>query len=279
MPGGGEGGAAMGGEFERALERTEADANALVRAGDQVTKAAKRLLAASRIGDVSAIDKALDESTRASQALQAALATAREGWTFDLAAHVDAGGYTRELEEAAAAAGLTLHEQDGRIFSYPLLLRILPATTSADAGLTIDRKRDRRMRPSVLAEYLKKARTQQAKFRPPAFLKALNQAYRHAEREQGKPDPTARRGPMVELAALYELLTLAPGQSAEYSRQEFARDLYLLDESNLRDTGGERVEFSASTGTRLSRSKLFEIVGPDGRERVYYALCFWRSSP
>lgn len=266
-------------EFEQALERTERDAQATAKSAEAVTRAARRLVAAARIGDVSGIERSIAEADRSLQALRASCTNTREGWTFDLAEHVRDGGYAAELERAAAAGGLTLHEQEGRIFSYPLLLRVIPAAAPADVALTIDRKRDRRMRPSVLVDFLKKARGQQPKFQSAAFLKSLYAAYTWAEKEYGKPEPGSTRGPMIELVKLYELLTLAPRGSAEYSRQEFTRDLYLLDRSGLTTTAtGARMELSASTGTKGSRSKLLPIVDPTGRELVYYAVCFWRDA-
>src|SRR5437879_1747459 len=61
------------------------------------------------------------------------------------------------------------------------------------------------------------------------------------------------RGIAERLVDIYGLLTLLPGQTREYSRQEFARDIYLLDRSGLTVTRDEQVvSFPASTGTRPS---------------------------
>ena len=83
----------------------------------------------------------------------------------------------------------------------------------------------------------------------------------------------ARRGPdhvgqsgTVRLLELYELLTLLPGQAREYSRQEFARDVYLLEQSGTTTTRkGHRVRFPASTGTRRSGDTL-RIIAEHGQE-------------
>ena len=82
---------------------------------------------------------------------------------------------------------------------------------------------------------------------------------------------------MLELTRIYELLTLFPGQQKEYGRQEFARDLYLLDQSSAKETDGHAFRFAASTGTRGSASKFFQLVDREGHERVYYAISFERS--
>jgi len=43
-------------------------------------------------------------------------------------------------------------------------------------------------------------------------------------------------GIVIKLRDVYDLLTLLPGQSKEYSTQEFARDIYLLDQSGVTRT-------------------------------------------
>ncbi len=85
-------------------------------------------------------------------------------------------------------------------------------------------------------------------------------------------------GAPVPLLDLYELLTLLPGSGREYSRQEFVRDVYLLDQSGETTTRtGERIEFHASTGTKLARGAM-TIVTQDGREKRYYAISFARAA-
>lgn len=239
---------------------------------DANVKAAKALVNAARMGDLAAIEKSLTEIERSAQALQVQQRNTREGWSFDAARYVRSGAYLDELKVVAADAGLTLHEQNGRIFSYPVLLRIL----ESDIALTIDRKKTRTMRPSYLAALLKKANVQPPKFRVEPFLKALYAAYGWAGHEEGRT-PGELRGPTLELAKLYEILVLFPGQAKEYSRQEFARDLYLLDSSGVRETaGGFQFSLHASTGTRGNQAKLFEIVDRDGARKTYYAISFRR---
>jgi hypothetical protein len=264
------------GEFERALAQTESDAFDTQRAAEAVVKASKQLVAAARAGDVAALEKALAETKRTTSALTVQQRNAQEGWDFDAIGHVRDGGYLEELKDAAEALGLRLFEQEGRLFSYPVLLRIIGGSTTADLAVTIDRKRTRAIRPSFLAGVLNRASTQAPKFKPDVFLKALYEAYRVAEGEYGRRAVDARTGPMVELVRLYELLTLFPGQQKEYGRQEFARDLYFLDQGTVKETNSHTFRLAASTGTKGSASKLFQLVDRDGRERVYYAISFER---
>lgn len=79
---------------------------------------------------------------------------------------------------------------------------------------------------------------------------------------------------VVPLLEVYNLLTLLPGQSKEYSRQEFARDIYLLDQSRVAKTKkGLVVSFPASTGTRSVTSTI-TVITQNGHEKKYYGISF-----
>ena len=137
------------------------------------------------------------------------------------------GAYTRELLETAARVRVAMFEQDERLYCYPSLVQVLPA----ERMLLIDRARERRLRPSIVVEHLRTLQERSPRFRPEAFLETLFKAYRALAQRHGSA--ALERGPVERLAEVYELLTLLPGQSREYSRQEFARDLYLLDRSGV----------------------------------------------
>ena len=68
-------------------------------------------------------------------------------------------------------------------------------------------------------------------------------------------------------------MTLLPGAAREYSRQEFARDIYLLDRGGVTTTRrGYVVSFPASTGARAGAA--MRVVTESGQEKVYYGLAF-----
>lgn len=251
------------GDFERALSRAEADALNLQKAAEAVVKASKRLVAAAKTGDVVALEKALEETRQSATAVSVQQRNTHDEWS--VASPVHPASFLEELKEAAQALGVHLYEQDNRLFSYPVLLSIGGGSNTSDLTVKIDKKLTRTIRPSFLAAMLKALGTKEPKFKPADFLKSLLAAY---EVEAKRP------GEMVELVKLYALLTLFPGQSREYGRQEFARDLYLLDQSATKQTGNHTFRFSASTGTKGSASKLFPLVDRDGHERVYYAISF-----
>ncbi|HEX2515598.1 MAG TPA: hypothetical protein VH257_12900 [Chloroflexota bacterium] len=258
--------------LEQALGRLESDAEAALRAAGAVTTALKRVRAAAQAGDLRALRPALGAAERAVDVLAGATGSVKAAWDVDEEGFFAGGAYTRELVAAAAVAGLRLHEQDERLYAYPAIVQVVPG----ERAVLIDRRRERRLRPSVLARQLKALQERPARFRPQTFLEALYGAYQIAVEQA-----VARRGPqhvspgaVVRLLDLYGLLTLLPGQSREYSRLEFARDVYLLEQSGETTTrGGQRASFPSSTGTRRSAGTL-RVVARDGRERLYYGVTF-----
>jgi hypothetical protein len=250
--------------MEAALARTESDAEAASRAAAAVAREIKRARTAASHGSIRDLQKALLAADQLGEALRDALRGLRAGWSFDERAYLESGAYTAELLAAASERGVRLFEQDERILSYPSVVRMLPG----EAALEIDRKRERRLRPSVVAEHLRALQQRQPRFRPEPFLESLLRAYRLALAEQGREE-----GATVRLLDVYQILTMLPGQRQEYSRQEFARDLYLLDQSEAKETReGLRVSFPAATGTRAAGT--LSTVTREGELKVYYGIAF-----
>jgi hypothetical protein len=158
------------------------------------------------------------------------------------------------------------------LYAYPALVRVLPG----ERAVLIDKARERRVRPSVLVSHLKEVQRRPARFRSDAFLETLHAAYSSAVDSLVAQRGRERVGqsPVVRLLDIYELLTLLPGQSREYSRQEFARDIYLLDQSGATTTRkGVRVSFPASTATKTASGTL-RVITQHGQERLYYGVTF-----
>jgi hypothetical protein len=258
--------------LEQALEATERDANAALRAAGAVTNAVKRVRTAAVQGNLRDLRPAITAAEDALAGLREALANTREGWDFDEDAYFAGGHFQRELLATARKEGVAIYEQDDRLYSYPSLVRVVPG----DRAVLIDRTRERRLRPSVLVAHLRDLQKRPPRFRPEAFLEALYSAYVGVVDSQ-----VARRGrdllgssPAVRLVDVYDRLTLLPGQSREYSRQEFARDVYLLDQSGVRTTRkGATVRFPASTGTRTGGATV-RVISQGGQEQLYYGIAF-----
>src|SRR5665811_1932663 len=81
-------------------------------------------------------------------------------------------------------------------------------------------------------------------------------------------------GAVVRLLDVYGVLTLLPGQTKDYSKQEFARDLYLLDQSGLTALvgAGRRLRWAASTGTR--QPGVLTTVARSGQQQRYWGIAF-----
>jgi hypothetical protein len=79
---------------------------------------------------------------------------------------------------------------------------------------------------------------------------------------------------VVRLLDVYAVLTLLPGQSRDYTKQEFARDLYLLDQSGAITVGtpGRRLHWAASTGTR--QAGVLSTVARTGQQQRYWGIAF-----
>jgi hypothetical protein len=245
--------------IEQSLASFQSQVESTLDRANVVAKRLKRLKAAAQTGDLREIEKSLQDLKE--------LATALQDQTAGLAFDFDETGYfpekyLDELAEAARAEGLTVFVQDGKLYCYPLLLRV----RTAERTVQINKTNDRGIRPSALAAKLRKLQAKPAKFPSGAFLNLLRRAWTHCA-SQGE-------SPVVTLAEIYEMLTLMPGAAKEYTRDDFARDLYLLDRSGVTKTDkGVEFRFHAATGTR-NAAHTFVCIAEDGSEKRYYGIAF-----
>jgi hypothetical protein len=249
--------------FEQELLALEERLQASHKAARALLKAVGSAERAVRLGHVGDIERRLSElRERAVDAGNAA--TALDGaWSFDLDSYMADGGYLAELEAAAAEAGLRLFEKDGRIYCFPLLLRLDPK----ERALRIGKKRERRARPKELARLLTKAQKRPQRFDQRRFLELLYGAYLKLNGPVGQGV-----GRVVPLADLYDLLTFFP--DTDYPIEEFARDLLLLDRKpDLRTHDDCRFELPASTGSK-GRARRIVVYDEEGRERLYVGIRF-----
>jgi hypothetical protein len=214
---------------------------------------------------------ALSAVEQTTQALHQQVTATVARWDFDENGYFASGAFTRELLETATRMQVAIFEQDEQLYCYPSLVRVL----ASERSILIDRTRERRLRPSIVVEHLRTLQERPPRFRPDAFLEALFGAYRVLVQRHGSG--ALQRGPVERLAQVYELLTLLPGQSREYSRHEFARDIYLLDRSGVTATrDGFEASFPASTGTK-SASGVITAITETGQERRYWGIAFNRA--
>lgn len=251
------------GAFEAALAATEREVDSALRAAGGTVRELKRALTAARTGQVRDLRKALSAACSAAGGLAAE--TGALAFDFDEQAHLASGAYVKELLAEAAARGVTIVEDDDRLLCYPSLVCLLPA----DAAVEIDKVRDRRLRPSVLAATLARGQQRGPRFRAEQFLDSLRAGYELVVASQQK-----RSDAVVRLTEIWSVLTMLPGQRSAYSKQEFARDLYLLDQSQVTSTprSPRALRWSASTGTKGSGTLV--TVARDGQQQRYWGVSF-----
>jgi hypothetical protein len=249
--------------LEEALAAVEADADATIKALAAATKAARRVKAAAAVGQIRELEQFLANASGLAEAASEAVGVMERAWQFDVREWFASGDYARELLAAAAAGGVSAYQSDDRILSYPAIVQVL-----ADATLSVDRQKDRRVRPSVAVRHLAALQQRPPKFKPEAFIESLAGAYDYVVGAKG-----LRPGAPAKLVDLHRVLTLLPGTARDYTRQEFARDLYLLDQSEVVEVkDGRRMSLPASALTR--GSGILTTVTRGGQTKIYVGISF-----
>ena len=246
--------------LEAALRATQADTEAVLRAAAALSKELRRARGSAVTGVVRDVRKALDAAVTLGDELAAATRQARVAFDVDEVDYLSSGGYAKELLALAASRGVAMFEEDERLLCYPSLLKLLPG----DAALEIDRRREKRLRPSVVVDALAAAQQRPPRFKAEPFLESLAGAYALLAR-----DSTG----VQRLTDVWEVLTLLPGQARDYTRPEFARDLYLLDQSAVATTkAGRTLRWHASSGAR--GAGVLTTVAKSGQQQRYWGISF-----
>jgi hypothetical protein len=255
--------------LEATLEATEREIEGALRAATATARELKRALAAARTGQIRDLRKALAAAQGSAAGLAEDSRAVAEGFDFDEQGYLSSGAYVKELLAAAEARGLAIVEDDERLLCYPSLLRVLPG----DAVIEVDKVRDRRLRPSVLVAALARAQERGPRFKAETFLDSLRSAYEllvaGSNVSTDKPADA-----VVRLVDVWSVLTLLPGQRGLYSKQEFARDLYLLDQSGTTSTprSPRVLRWAASTGTKGAGALV--TVARNGQQQRYWGISF-----
>lgn len=248
--------------LEGALARVERAVEASSKAVASLARELKRAHAAAASGQVRELRRALDAGQAMAGDVVARVAAAATAYDVDEVDLLASGAYAKELLATAEAADVAMFAEDDRLLCYPSIVRVLPG----DVALEIDRKRARGIRPSVIVAQLAKAQRAGPRFKPAPFMASLVGAYDLVVAGQGKAP-----GAVVRLLDVYNALTLLPGQSRDYTRAEFARDLYLLDQSGeTAGPGGRRLRWAASSGTR--QAGVLTTVAMSGQQQRYWGI-------
>jgi len=253
------------GTLEETLAATERTVDSALRSTAAVTRELRKALAGARNGQIREARKALAGAQAATIGLVEETQSLSDGFDPDEQAYLASGGYVKELLAAAEARGVRIFEEEDRLLCYPSLLRVLPG----DAAVEIDRVRERRIRPSVLVGLLARTQDRAPRFKAEAFLDSLRAGYELVVASEGKKDDG-----VIRLVDIWSVLTMLPGQRGQYSKQEFARDLYLLDQSGVTRTArnSRELRWSASTGTK--GSGVLVTVSRSGQRQHYWGVSF-----
>ena len=259
--------------LEKALAGTQADAEVVLKASGAALRALRKLRTAASEGNLREIDASFETAENAMATLRQQFSNAKEHWDFDQESYFASNSYAVELVKAGRETGLRIFERDGQLFCYPSLIRVSPS----DRAVLIDKKRERRIRPSLMAMRLK-ALQQKSPSPPDAFLESLFKTYLKAMAisHNMKALQGEAIGPSILLVDIYELLTLRTGQAREYSRQEFAHDIYILHRSGKTCTRSG-AEIVILPFTRGKASKALAMIDKEGTPIYYYAIYFTQS--
>jgi hypothetical protein len=234
--------------LEQELSALESHLVAASKAANSALVELKKAQSSAKVGRLRDLSKNLAEGRNAAKRFAEEMASADSSWKFEVEPYFAEGGYLKELLQEAERARLKLFERDGRLYCLPReLVRVLLA---------------RQKRPQ--------------RFNEQKLLETLFEAYcRLNSRILRNWTPELRgNGPVVPLIEIYELLTLLPGSEREYPKEEFARDIHLLDrQPDLRTKDGRRFALPAATGTKVTGRRL-TVVDQQGVEKTYVGIRF-----
>ncbi len=255
--------------LEQALAAVERDADAAVKSLGACLKAAKKAKAAAASGQMRDLEQALESAASLAHEASVAVEDLKGGWRFDVGEWFASGAYATELLATAAEEGVSAFTSDDRILCYPVIVQF----SASDATVVVDKKKDRRVRPSVVVRHLEALQQRPPKFKPEAFIESLAAAYDYVVGAKG-----LRPGSPARLMDVHRVLTVLPGAARDYTRQEFARDLYLLDQSGVvACKDGRRMTLPASALTR--GTGVLTTVTSAGQTKVYAGLAFTEVAP
>ena len=254
--------------FEQGFADTERSAASTVKSAANVARAARSLERAAKTGSINAIRRSQSDLTAALRALTEEVDAAAQAWPFQPYDEEEylRNGFAGELRQVAKEDGLDIHERDEQLIAHPSILQIVPG----NRAVRIDKRQVSTIRPRHLVSLLLANQKKQPRFNSGTFLEALYSAYRMRTAGQSRANPLGTgAAPAVPLAAIYDTFTVMPGSNREYSRTDFARDLYRLDTGGPQATrSGARLHFHSGRQSRIA------FVDPSGHVITYHSIAF-----
>ena len=259
--------------FEEGFSAAESAADSVLNALTEATRIARQLRKASQDGNIAAIKRLNERLETSANVIGQAVSNTSRAWPFsdeEERPYLEQE-YSAELRSEAETRGVQMFERDGRLIAHPMMVRVLPG----ERAVRIDRKQTSSIRPSKVVADLEKLQKSPARTNLLQFLERLYVVYLElAERDTADRLKLGDTGQVVRLERIYNLSTLLLGSGRDYTRLDFAKDLYALQESGIREVrDGPRVSFPASTGTRNPRG-VISFVDPDGETVLFYGIQF-----
>ncbi len=259
--------------FEEGFAAAEYAADAVLKTLGDVSRLTRQMRKAAQDGNIAAVRRTSERLQDSLNLIRQEVVNAADAWPFtpDGEREYLQGQYTEELKQIAEKKGLQTFERDGRLIAHPSVVRVI----AGEKAVEVNRRQSSAIRPSKVVGLLEDLQKKPPKFNPRQFLESLFGAYLDLTTSD-----TANRlelgqvGQSVRLERMYNLFTGLPGAKRDYSRLDFARDLY-----NLKATGvtvvrsGPRL-FIAEAASGQNPRGTFSFIGPDGATVIYSAIQF-----
>lgn len=238
---------------------------------ERLAKSLKRLGAAVRAWKKACVMGHMVNRARSAQAavqqleeLGESAREAADSWEFDVQAYLESPEWRREVIEAARARhGMRVHDDEAgsQLLSTPVAVQAQPAREA----LRIGRASWPAIRPSAVADELKRLRDRLSESNSQEFLESLYAACQWQKRDDRL---------FITFRKAYELFCLAPGYRKENPRSVFGMQIYALHRSGTHTTrSGKAIQWEWPSGKPQDRD-IFEVRAEDGRQLRFYGIWF-----
>ncbi len=244
-----------------ALQEHEERLKELMKTANSYVGALKRWMKACQIGNVSDMQKAMEQALKLSQEIEPRTDEVKKNWQFDVPEYL-AGAWKQELQSVLMEnySLRALVDENGNLISPPVTVRAQPDRSA----LLIGKQRWVTLHPEVTAKNLKRLRDRLANAAVQELLEAL-----YAKWERHK-----QPGGVALLRVIYEDLAETPGWKRENSKSKFGQDLYALDRSGILTTRkGARCKLILPSG-KYGERDIFTVIAEDGKPVRYYGIRF-----
>lgn len=252
--------------LEAALNKTELEAASALKAGQVAVTQLKKLQRTASLGQLKELRAVMAAAEAAVATLGQQFAHTRDGWTFNDEEHFTSGRFVTELVDTARNNGIELFERDGRVYCFPVIVRVSPN----ERRVLLNKTSETRVRPSVLVGILKDSQAKPNQIKAEQVIEVLFRTYSHLIAFRS---PKADKR-IIPLSDIYETLTLRPGSGRDYTIQDFAQEIYILDRSGIKKTrSGQLLRITPAPRPGEDRKALL-AVAENGGLRWYHGIQF-----